>query len=362
MTNSDNRGTSARKTDASRRLPSVQTPRLRDVADVAGVHAATVSRALNPETRGLVNPETARRVLRAAESLGYRPNPIARSLKTSKSMTVGIVIPDLTNPLFPPIIRGIEDVLDPAGYSALLVNTDNDPGREESLVASLLSRQVDGLIIATARLDHPLLTQIHAQRVRMVLVNRRTEGLDVPSITPDDASGVEMAVKHLAELGHRRVVHLEGPQSTSTGVVRARAFTSALREHGLDDDPSLVVPCDRWTEAEGANAMRRLLDSGTEFSAVVAGNDLLALGCYTVFTERGVSCPEDISVVGFNDMPLLDRLQPPLTSVTIPHHQVGVEAGRMLLETINEPDRPPRSVLLPLSLSVRGSTAAPHRP
>src|ERR687890_342272 len=141
-------------------------PTLRDVAEAAGVHAATVSRALNPDTGRMVNAETALRVLRAAETFGYRPNPIARSLKTAKSRTIGLVLPDLTNPLFPPIVRGIEDVLGPAGYSALIVNTDNDAAREQALVASLRSRQVEGLIIATARLDHPLLDRLHEQGIR----------------------------------------------------------------------------------------------------------------------------------------------------------------------------------------------------
>jgi LacI family transcriptional regulator len=338
----------------------VSPPTLRDVAEAAGVHAATASRALNPETRRLVNVETARRVLRAAESLGFSPNPIARSLKTSKSGTVGLVLPDITNPLFPPIVRGIEDVLSDAGYSALIVNTDNDPERERAQIASLRSRQVEGLIVATARLDHPLLDQLHQQKVNIVLVNRRTAALDVPWITPDDSAGIELAVKHLADLGHRRVLHLAGPQTTSTGVVRQRAFANAVRDHGLDEDPALIAACDLWAETEGARVLREVLDAGTEFTAVVAGNDLIALGCYDVFAERGLTCPDDVSVVGFNDMPLLDKLRPPLTSVGIPQHQVGVEAARMLLESINEPDRPARSVLLPVSLVVRGSTAPPR--
>jgi LacI family transcriptional regulator len=336
----------------------MRTPTLRDVAEAAGVHAATASRALNPETRGMVNSDTARRVLRAAETLGYRPNPIARSLKTAKSGTVGLVLPDLTNPLFPPIVRGIEDVLGPAGYSALIVSTDNDVEREKSQISSLLSRQVEGLIVATARVEHPLLQQLDEQGVRMVLVNRRTEGLEVASITPDDATGVELAVRHLAGLGHRRIVHLAGPQTTSTGVVRARAFQSAIRAQGLDEDRALVTVCDFWSEEDGARALRSVIDAGTEFTAVVAGNDLIALGCYDVFAERGIACPADVSVVGFNNMPFLDKLAPPLTTVAIPHHQIGVEAGRMLLESINEPARTARSILLPLSLAVRGSTAA----
>jgi LacI family transcriptional regulator len=338
----------------------VQTPTLRDVAALAGVHAATASRALNPKTRRLVNAETARRIVRAAESLGYQPNPIARSLKTAKSSTIGLVIPDLTNPLFPPIVRGIEDVLGPAGYNAWIVNTDNDPDRERTQIESLRSRQVEGLIIATARLDHPLLEKLHEQGMSMVLVNRRLENVSIPSVTPDDSSGIAMAVKHLFDLGHRRIAHLAGPQTTSTGLVRSRAFRHAIRDHGLDEDSSLVVDCDYWNEAEGARGLRTLLDRGSQFTAIVAGTDLIALGCYDVFTERGISCPDDVSVVGFNDMPFLDKLRPPLTTVRVPHYAIGAEAARMLVETIDEPNRHPRSLLLPLSLVVRQSTARPR--
>jgi LacI family transcriptional regulator len=339
------------------RMPA---PTLRDVAQLAGVHPATASRALNPQTRPLVNADTARKVLRAAESIGYQPNPIARSLKTARTATVGLVIPDLTNPLFPPIVRGIEDVLTAVGYSAWIVNTDNDPVREETAVESLRSRQVEGLIMATARREHPLLVRLHQMGMKMVLVNRRVDGLELPSVTADDDAGIEMAVNHLAALGHTRIAHLAGPQETSTGVARARAFRHAIRDLALDDDPALVAECGYWSETEGAQALRKLLDAGTRFTAVVAGNDLIALGCYDVFAERGMHCPGDMSVVGFNEMPFLDKMNPPLTTVSIPHYDLGTEAARLLLDTIDEPDRLPRSVLLTPSLVVRASTAAPH--
>jgi LacI family transcriptional regulator, galactose operon repressor len=339
----------------------VPAPTLRDVAEAAGVHAATASRALNPATRKLVKAETARRVIHVAETLGYRPNPIARGLKTSKSGTVGLVIPDLTNPLFPPIVRGIEDVLEPAGYSGLIVNTDNDPGRERAQIEVLRSRQVEGLIVATALVKHPLLEQLHREGVVMVMVNRRPDGVDVPSITPDDAAGIALAVRHLADLGHRRIAHIAGPSETSTGVTRARSFAAAVHDLGLDEDPALVTSTAQWSEAAGADGLRRLLDADLGFTAIVAGNDLIALGCYDVFAERGISCPEDMSVVGFNDMPFLDKLKPPLTSIAIPHQQIGAGASRLLLEAIAEPDRPARSVLLPPALVVRGSTGPPAR-
>lgn len=346
-------------TCATTTMNTVRNSTLRDVAEAAGVHPATASRALNPATRELVNADTARRVIRMAESLNYRPNPIARGLKTAKSGTVGLVIPDLTNPLFPPIVRGVEDVLETSGHIGLVVNTDNDPRRERAQVESLRSRQVEGLIVATALLEHPLLVELASRDVPMVMINRRPKGLDVSSVTPDDATGIRMAVDHLVSLGHHRIAHLAGPDTTSTGLARSHAFRAATRDHGLEDDPALVQVCDEWTEESGAAGLRQLLESDVDFTAVVAGNDLIALGCYDVFAERDIACPDDVSVVGFNDMPFLDKLRPPLTTVSIPHHQIGAEAARLLLEAVADPDRPARSILLPLSLVVRGSTGPP---
>ncbi|MGH3498246.1 MAG: LacI family DNA-binding transcriptional regulator [Nocardioidaceae bacterium] len=334
-------------------------PTLRDVAEAAGVHAATASRALSPKTRRLVNSDTARRVIRAAEALGYQPNQIARSLKTSRSGTIGLVIPDLTNPFFPPIVRGVEDVLGPLGYNAWIVNTDSDPAREEVQIESLRSRHVEGLIVATARLDHPLLERLNESGVTMVMVNRKLSSAGIPSITADDASGVTMAVEHLVGLGHTRITHLAGPRTTSTGLARSRAFMHAVRDHGVDDHAQ-VVTCDSWNEAEGARALRALLDASPDVTAIVAGNDLIALGCYDVFAERGISCPEQMSVVGFNDIPFLDKLRPSLTTVRVPNYEIGAEAARMLLDCIEAPERLSRSVLLPVSLVIRQSTAPPR--
>ena len=227
--------------------------------------------------------------------------------------------------------------LEPAGYSGLIVNTDNDPGREEWQIDHLRARQVEGLIVATARVEHPLMEQLHRDGVVMVMVNRRPEGVDVPSITPDDAAGVQQAIRHLAELGHTRIAHVAGPANTSTGVTRARAFRSALHDLGLDDDPRLVTTTESWSEDAGAAGLRRLLDGGAEFTGIFAGNDLIALGCYDVFRERGIDCPVQMSVVGFNDMPFLDKLQPPLTTIAIPHQQIGAEAARLLLDAIADP-------------------------
>jgi LacI family transcriptional regulator len=323
------------------------------------VHVGTASRVLNPGTRARVSRSTAERVLRAAKELGYRPNPMARSLRTRRTQTVGLVIPDLTNPLVAPMVRGAEGVLAPAGYDAWIVNTDSDPERERALIDSLLGKQVDGLIVATGSLDDSWLEQLHAEGTRMVLVKRLLGSADVPSVTADNAAGVVAAVDHLVGLGHTRIAHLSGPQSLSTGVFRRRGYLQGLRDNGLPEDPRLVVTCAASTEESGARAMAELLDSGVDFTAVVASHDRVALGAYDVLAQRGLRCPDDVSVVGFNDMPLMDKMQPPLTTVRVPHHQVGAEAARLLLDVLAEPDRPARAVLLQPTLVVRASTAPP---
>ena len=338
---------------------NVSVPTLRDVAALAGVHPATASRALNPATKGMTSADTAQRVLQAAEQLGYRPNAVARSLRTARSSSVGVVVPDLTNPLFPPIVRGIESALAPHGYVLLIVNTDNNLSQEAQLVASLRARSIDGLILATARLSHPLIETLAAGDLPLVLVNRRREGLPLPSVVPDDAAGIQLAVAHLAGLGHRRIAHIAGPQDTSTGVTRLHAFRAAVAGRGLARDDALVVQAGSWSEAEGARALRGLLDSGVPFSAVIAGNDILALGCYDVLSERGIRCPADLSVVGFNDMPFVDKVAPALTTVHVPQHDLGAEAARLLLAQMADFRREERSVLLPVTLAVRESTGPP---
>jgi LacI family transcriptional regulator len=318
-----------------------------------------VSRALNEETRALVNPETAERVLRAADELGYRPNRIARGLKTSRSHTIGVLIPDITNPLFPPILRGIEDRLDEAGYTSLIVNTDNDPTRERVYLEAMRGRQVDGFISATARLDRELLAELSAAGTPLVLVNRSLEDGSVPAVTVDDRRGIALAVEHVVRLGHARIGHIAGPQNLSTGHRRYLGFVEQMGRAGLDLPDEHVRFSASFTEAEGAAACAELLEAAPQLTAIVAANDLLALGCYDALEARGLSCPDDVSIVGFNDMPFVDRLRPALTSVRIPQRQIGKVAADLLLTRLSDGADIAREILLEPALIVRGSTAPP---
>jgi LacI family transcriptional regulator len=332
---------------------------LRDVARLAAVPPGAVSRALNPETRRMVNEETARRVLAAAAQLDYRPNPIARGLKTNRSLTVGVLVPDLTNPLFPPIVRGIQDRLEQSGYTPLIANTDNDPDRERMDFEAMRARQVDGVITATARLDHEVLDEMGAAGLPIVLVNRRLTAGALPSATVDDREGARMAVEHLAGLGHTRIAHLGGPQTLSTGRLRWEGFVEGMRRARLEIDPARVHFGDAFTEPEGARLCLELLRDGTDATAIVCGNDLMAIGCYDVFGELRIRCPDELSVVGFNAMPFSDRFNPPLTTVGIPHYEIGAAAADLLLARLQKPDAPARHVVLRPTLIVRGSTRAP---
>jgi LacI family transcriptional regulator len=338
---------------------------LKDVAALAGVHPATASRALNRQTRLLVSGATASRVMAAADSLGYRPNTVARSLRTRRSHTVGVLIPDLTNPLFPPIVRGIEDRLAADGYVALIGNTDSDVERERLVFERMLARHVDGFVCATAHLHSPLLAEAAEAGIPVVLMNRHAEGYGFHTVSADNERGIAMAVEHLVSLGHRRIAHIAGPQDVSTGLSRYRGFVAAMERHGLAVDADLVVTAAVYSLEEGDRCCRALLAAGRGCTAIAAANDMLAIGCYAALEAAGLSCPQDISVVGFNDMPFIDRLRPPLTSVSFPHYQVGSEAGRLILEQIAaRPDRGEvtggdegKILYLAPELKVRGSTA-----
>jgi LacI family transcriptional regulator len=334
----------------------MKKPTLHDVAAKAGVHISTASRALNAETRNRVNTTTAKRVLRAAQSLGYQPNLMARGLRTSRTHSVGMIIPDLTNPIFPPIVRGAEDVLAGSEYALLLSNTDYDAIREERAFAAL-SRLVDGLIIASAHREHPLTLAAVRDGVPVVLVNGLVDNAEVPAVVPDYGSGVAQIVDHLTKLGHTSIAYLSGPLVMSPSVTRLAALREAMRQHGLTIDPALMAIVDSWNKDEGAAALLKMLDHGPPFTAVIANSDLLALGCYAAIAERGLSCPEDISITGFHDIPLVSNLDPPLTTVRVPRRALGAEAANLLLEAMQTRSRHPKVLTLPVELVVRGSTA-----
>jgi LacI family transcriptional regulator len=281
------------------------------------------------------------RVRAAADELGYRPDPTARSLRTRRSGVAGVVVPDLTNPVLPPIVRGIEETLWRAGIACLLADTDNDEEREAALIEELRQRRCEGLIVASA------VRTAEIPDLPTVLVTREAGSL--PLVAADDASGVRAVLAHLHELSHTRIGHVTGPLTLSTTIRRLAAFG--------DEGP--VVHGDAFTIAAGEKAAAQLLRGHPDITAIVAGNDMIALGCYAALAAAGLRCPEDVSVTGHNDMPLMDRVQPALTTVAIPQYELGVAAATTLLARLR--GEPAGSTWLPTRLVVRASTSRPSR-
>lgn len=333
---------------------------VRDVAREARVHPGTVSRVLNPERRHLISEETAARVEQAARDLGYGVNHIARGLRTRQSSTVGVLIPDLTNPLFPPMVRGIEDELHPAGYTALLTNTDSDPERELRGIETLTARQVDGFIIAPTETNVERVKEMIEEGIPVVLVNRSVPRVSGFAVTPDDRRGATIAVEHLLSLGHRAIAHIGGPQSLSPGQERYRAYLDTMREQGLEQEAQqLTAFAKSFTGGAGAQPTRELLERSRQFTAVFAANDLLALDCIDVLRDAGLACPRDVSVIGFNDMPFVDRFDPPLSTIHFSHYEMGRRAAELLLGQLSGDTSAPRTLVLATELVERGSTARP---
>jgi LacI family transcriptional regulator len=332
---------------------------IQDVALHAAVHPSTVSRALNPATRHLIGDEVVRRVMESAKALGYRQNKLAAALRGGQSHVIGVCLPDIENPVFPPIVRGIEEEMSAEGYGVLIANVTGTMKEQERMLEQMLERRVDGLILATAARHDPLVRSTLLQRMPVVLVNRSLEGGQVAEVVNDDLLSMQLTVDHLVALGHEHIAHLAGPSRLGTGHARILGFEIAMKHHDLN--PNVVIEATEFTREAGRLACEQLLARHKDVTAIVAGNDLIALGCYDVFAAASISCPADISLIGHNDMPLLDMLHPPLTTVRIQHREMGRHAARLLLNVINAPTSPPLRITLPPQLIVRGSTAAPRK-
>jgi len=201
---------------------------------------------------------------------------------------------------------------------------------------------VDGMVLATAHLSDPLLADAARAGLPVVLMNRMAQDHSLDSVSVDNERGMRMAVAHLVSEGHRRIAHIAGPQEVSTGLSRYRGFLSAMEAHGLEADPDLIITAKAFSIEEGMRCTRALLERRGSCTAVAAGNDMLAVGCFAALEEAGLNCPADLSVVGFNDMPFIDRLRPPLTTIRFPHYQLGTEAAQLLLERIGGQGGPVR--------------------
>jgi LacI family transcriptional regulator len=303
-----------------------------DVANKAGVSVFTVSAVINKS--GQVSTPLQRRVEAAVRQLNYRPNLLARSLAKQRTHTIGIVVPDIANPFFPLIVRGVEDIAQKAGYSILLCNSDNQRQKEERYLELLLSKRVDGVLLTMApgRLAPSLRRMLADSKVPMVLVMRTSTDLNADAVVTDDHKGAFEAVSHLARIGHRRIALVSGPLEVSNGAARWKGYRKALEAHGLAYDPALMAEGDYRTES-GYRAGLALLPLRPD--AVFVANYLMTVGFMQAAEEMEMSAPEDFGLASFDDYPWLRCFRPRLTTVELPKYDLGAKSAQLLLERIS---------------------------
>jgi LacI family transcriptional regulator len=330
-----------------------------DVASEAGVHPSTVSRVLNGHAESTIRPATRERILAAADRLGYRPSALARSLRLQRTLTLGMLVPDITNPFFSSIIKGAEDAALERGYNLILCNSEDDPAREAAYLRVLRERQVDGLLIASSQMADDTIDELREEDFPFVLLNRAGQSAGDLAVVVDNRAAALGVVAHLAGLGHRRVGHIAGPRNTSTGADRREGYRAGIRAHGLADEPGLVVEADAFSEAAGDRALGIMLAGTARPTAVFAANDLIAIGMLQRLRGIGARVPGDLSIVGFNDIPLAGLLEPALTTVRVPQLEMGAVGAHLLIDRLEGRPIGDVRLTLPTELVIRASTAAP---
>ena len=329
---------------------------IRQVAALAGVSTATVSRVL--ARSGRVSPDLEERVRSAAQQLNYQPNRAARNLRARQGSTVGVLIPDIQNLFFTAIVRGIDDEVTKFGYTLLLANSDGSAERERVYLDTFRAEGVAGMLAIPSQSDERAFRQFLDTGVPLVILDRTVHLPNVDIVTVTNREGAAHAVRHLVSLGHRRIAMMAGMESHNVGSERRAGFFDGMQAAGIEIDPALVV--DGAFEREAARAgTLALLNLANPPTAIFSANNTMSLGVLQALHERGLRVPEDVSIVGFDDMPWQVAMQPPLTCIAQPTYDIGATAARLLLERIAEPGRPVRRVVLETALVVRGSSGPP---
>lgn len=330
---------------------------LTDVAERAKVDRSVVSRVMSGSDQLNIRPDTRERVLQAIRELGYRPNSVARSLRTAKAAAFGLLIPDFANPVYASIIKGAETAAAARSCVLLTGSTAEDNFRTRGVLGALLDR-VDGLMITGDQTIHHAKEQLEALQLPWLMLNRRSQETERYLIL-DDERAAEMAVEYLVQLGHKRIAHLAGPDFADTAHRRRNGYLAALEKSGLTARDSLIETTD-YTNAGGFNAMSRLLAKSEPPTAVFVANVASAIGALSAARELGFSIPNDLSVVAVHDLPLVAYLDPPLTTVRMPLEELG-RRGVELLASVSPKERIAEVLRDSIELVVRKSAAPPRK-
>lgn len=349
-------------------MPRNGASTIRDVARESGYSASTVSIVLNnaPLSR-YIPSETKERIQRAAKRLGYRPNPLARSLRSQRSNIVGVMVFDITDPFCTPILRGLENALYQANYVSLLADSHNEPHRFERYLEMLLDRRVEGLIVVANWLvtDIKVLADLTEKQVPTVIAGRAFEIENVSTVSADNESGAAMALEHLYQLGHRDIAFLRGPKALASSGQRWKGIRSFAQSAGLKLDPKRIVDLPESLDANssfeaGARLTTELLSADKPFTALMAYDDVTALGALRALKKKGLRVPEDCSVIGFDDVAQANLSMPSLTTVRQPMEAMGAMSVGLILDAINavnqKQDIPVMRRKIPAEIVVREST------
>jgi DNA-binding LacI/PurR family transcriptional regulator len=330
------------------------------VADKARVSTATVSRTINGSSK--VAPKTAERVRRAIEALNYYPNTNARALGSGRSRIFGLIISDITNPFFPELVKCFEDQAVRNGYEVIVANTGYSPERTEICVQRMLERKVDGVAVMTSEMGAHLIDRLHSRQIPMVFLDTGDPATGISNILVDYSAGVDAAVEHIVALGHTKIAFISGPLDLASARARREALLESLKRNGIPTNPALIEEGNHRIDG-GRAAMERLLEKDVLPTAVLASNDLTAIGAIGALHRQGLRVPEDISVVGFDDIEISEFLHPALTTVRLSRAAIADRAFQALFRA-GRRDVPPQPALeyqiLP-ELIVRDSTAPPPR-
>jgi LacI family transcriptional regulator len=333
-----------------------KAPDIRTVAALAKVSIATVSRTINGSPA--VSDRLMKRVWQAIEQLNYFPNTHARSLVSGRSRILGIIVENITNPFFPELIQNFEEVAVAHGFEILVSSSNSDPAVLTNCVRRMLERKVEGVAVMTFGEEEPVLDQLTHRDIPMVLAEFRLDDPKTSTILLDYTTGVRAAVHHLMGLGHRRIGFLAGPHKLHSAITRENDFRTAMRDAGLEVDPAWVIECDH-TLRGGVAGFERLRALGSQPSAVLCSNDMTAIGVLRAAYMGGLRVPQDLSVIGLDDIDFAEFTLPPLTTIRLSRADLARAAFDALRAQTDGNTKIQREFLVSTSLVVRGSTGAP---
>jgi len=329
---------------------------LDDIARKAGVSIATVSRALN--NKDAISSSTKETILKLAKQMGYTPNAVARGLKTHRTRTIGVVITDISDPFFAPIVRGIENAARQEGYHIILCDTNEDYQMEKEVLGTLMERRVDGLLLTPVQTSFEDILELKKKRVAFVLLCRHFDFellVEIDSVATDDVEGACLATTHLLEKGHRRILFINGPTYVSSAKERLAGYKRALLEAGVKFDQSFIREGGIKME-DGYRITKEELNGPVRFTAIFAYSDFVALGVMKALREANLAIPEDIALVGYDDIDVSSFLEVPLTTVRIPKYELGMQGFKLLRSRLAGEAESTQKVMLNAELVVRRST------